>query len=319
MAALLSFIVSGIGIFAFMASALVALGLDPEPVTAPEAVVTQREETSVVASEENQNEGEETRDPSYLPDGAGQEFRGEEEDQARSAGADSSDMSRSTAPAVSMTAHQSDSLASRTFTSSTLSPQAQAGTQDLNTLGGAPQDSASQQRADRSNDPSGFDGLSQYALPSEIMIPKISVSAPVLNPNSTDATTLDNALLKGAARYPTSARIGENGTMIIFGHSSGRPVVLNPNFKLFNRVSELEPGDEVRVRGGGWEEVYRVVRVKLVEVDGTRIAINAPGKRLVLVTCNSLGAKEERYVVEASFVGRFSRANLPGGVVMSGN
>ncbi len=153
-------------------------------------------------------------------------------------------------------------------------------------------------------------------LPEQLLIPSIGLVAPVRNPASSRIAVLEQALLSGVVRYPNSARMGEGGTMILFGHSSNRPVVLNPNFKIFNRIHTLVPGDEVRIRGGGWEEVYRVRRVRLALVDGTRIALQPGGKRLVLITCNTLGAKEERYIVEAAFVGRFAVHSLPQGAAV---
>jgi sortase (surface protein transpeptidase) len=42
----------------------------------------------------------------------------------------------------------------------------------------------------------------------------------VVNPSSTDIDVLDQDLTLGAVHYPTSAQLGVNGTVLIFGHSS---------------------------------------------------------------------------------------------------
>ena len=44
----------------------------------------------------------------------------------------------------------------------------------------------------------------------------IRLDAAVANPTSTNVEVLDQALLKGAVRYPTSAELGVNGTVLIF-------------------------------------------------------------------------------------------------------
>jgi hypothetical protein len=61
-------------------------------------------------------------------------------------------------------------------------------------------------------------------LPVKIVIPSINVSAPVANPDTTNVDALDTYLLKGAARYPTSATLDQQGNVILFGHSSYLPV-----------------------------------------------------------------------------------------------
>ena len=56
-------------------------------------------------------------------------------------------------------------------------------------------------------------------LPIKIEIPKINLSAVVVNPTITTVAVLDKELLKGAVRYPTSAKLGEDGNVVLFGHS----------------------------------------------------------------------------------------------------
>jgi LPXTG-site transpeptidase (sortase) family protein len=145
------------------------------------------------------------------------------------------------------------------------------------------------------------------AEPERILINGVDIDLPVLNPESADIDVLDNALLSGSVRYPNSARLGEDGNMFIFGHSSGLPVVKNQMFKAFNKIPELEKGDVITVVGGGMEYVYRVDKVRLTNVNEGLVDLSQKnGKKLTLSTCNSFGAKSERWVVEADFVGSYS-------------
>ncbi|MEK7179754.1 MAG: sortase, partial [Patescibacteria group bacterium] len=84
-------------------------------------------------------------------------------------------------------------------------------------------------------------------LPIKIEIPKINLSAVVVNPTITTVAVLDKELLKGAVRYPTSAKLGEDGNVVLFGHSSYLPVVGNQAYKTFNEIQKLAVGDSITV------------------------------------------------------------------------
>ncbi len=141
--------------------------------------------------------------------------------------------------------------------------------------------------------------------PTRVVIGAIGVDTPVLNPRSTSLADLDEELLNGAVRYPGTAFLDEEGSVLIFGHQSYLPVVHNKAFKAFNDVQELKQGDTVSVYSGNTEYRYAVRSVTLVSTDIGTIPLETRGRTLVLVTCNSLGGKEERYIVRADFVGTF--------------
>ncbi len=140
------------------------------------------------------------------------------------------------------------------------------------------------------------------ATPNQIIIDKFEKTLTVNNPTGSDITTLDNSLLTGVARYPSSATMNEDGTMLLFGHSSHLAVVKNMNFRAFNDIEDLVWGDTIRVRSDDYEYVYRVDRVYQLKATADSIPMESGIKKLVLVTCNNFGAKEDRYIVEASFV-----------------
>lgn len=142
-------------------------------------------------------------------------------------------------------------------------------------------------------------------LPHRIVISKIGVDVAVLNPTSSKISVLDQALLSGAARYPTSSTLAENGNILIFGHSSSRAVVRNQNFKAFNRVSELTEGDTIRVFSKDREYLFRVDTVVSVKAEDGIVYLEPGIKKLTIVTCNSLGDKSDRFMVEATFVGSY--------------
>jgi LPXTG-site transpeptidase (sortase) family protein len=137
----------------------------------------------------------------------------------------------------------------------------------------------------------------------------IGLNKTVLNPDSTDVEALDAALLKGAVRYPTSALLGQQGTMLLFGHSSYLPVVHNQNYKAFDGIQNLHAGDIVSVYSATAEYRYAVKSVATATADEDqvlRISLPEDGTQLMLVTCDSFGTKSTRFVVTADFEGAYA-------------
>lgn len=136
-----------------------------------------------------------------------------------------------------------------------------------------------------------------------ILIPDIGVAAPIVFPGSTGLNVLNEALLEGVVHYPGSSLPGEEGTVFLFGHSTGLRVVQNKNFEVFNRLSELDAGDIIRLRYGGREHWYRVRSVKIEKADAAIVDLRSSGERLlVLSTCRIFGEIDERFIVTAEFV-----------------
>ena len=140
-------------------------------------------------------------------------------------------------------------------------------------------------------------------LPTKIEITKVNLSASVVNPTTAGIEALDKELLKGAVRYPTSAKLGEVGNVVLFGHSSYLPVVNNQVYKTFNGIQKLVAGDVVIVYSSNTAYTYRVRSVAKESADNnTAIQLSMNDKVLTLVTCNSFAAKQDRFVVTADFV-----------------
>lgn len=139
-------------------------------------------------------------------------------------------------------------------------------------------------------------------FPDTLVIDALDRTVSILNPNSRAVADLDAALLYGVVRHPDSATLDQTGTVLVLGHSSYLPTVLNPNFQALNGIQHLEFGDTIRLEAGAVEYVYRVDRVYRAKASEVTVPIATTERRLVLATCNSFGAKDDRYVVEAQFV-----------------
>ena len=141
-------------------------------------------------------------------------------------------------------------------------------------------------------------------LPVKVSIPKIKLAATIQNPTTTEVDVLDHALLSGAVRYPTSAKLGASGNVILFGHSSYLPVVHNQAYKTFDGIEKLTAGDVVTVYSSDRVYTYEVTSVKKENATDTKSAIplTVAGRELTLSTCDSFGTKSDRFVVTAEFV-----------------
>lgn len=143
-------------------------------------------------------------------------------------------------------------------------------------------------------------------LPVRIEISAIDLDLAVQNPSTRDVEALDALLTSGPARYVDSAKLAEKGNVIIFAHSSHLPIVHNKMYQAFNNVPDLQAGDSITLVGeDGKRYLYSVTSVAKADVnDGAYIDLSPSlGKKLTLVTCDTLTSKSARYILEADFVG----------------
>ena len=144
------------------------------------------------------------------------------------------------------------------------------------------------------------------SLPVRIKIDSVGIDFPIQNPATHSVDALDALLQKGPARYVDSAKLGEEGNVLIFAHSSHLPVVHNQMFKAFNRIPELTQGDSITLVGDdGTNYLYSVDSVVKADVEaGTSISLSPSlGTKLTLVTCDTLTGKSARYILTATLVG----------------
>lgn len=140
-------------------------------------------------------------------------------------------------------------------------------------------------------------------IPLTIKIPSINVSVEVYNPQSTSTAVLDSFLAKGAVHYPGSGNLGY-GNIFIFGHNTRLAVVNNQGFKAFNGLRDLKEGDLINVYSDKNVFTYKVTSVKLEGADKALVVFNTQFHKLTLSTCDTFGAKSDRYVVEAEYIGK---------------
>lgn len=140
-------------------------------------------------------------------------------------------------------------------------------------------------------------------IPITIKIPSIDVDVEVYNPQSTSTEVLDSFLAKGAVHYPGSGNLGF-GNVFIFGHNTRLSIVNNPGFKAFNGLKDLKEGDLIDVYSVSSIFSYKVSSVKIEGADKALVVFDTDVHKLTLSTCDTFGAKSDRYVVEAKYIGK---------------
>jgi len=135
--------------------------------------------------------------------------------------------------------------------------------------------------------------------PISIYIERLDKTIDVLNPVSRTIADLDYALLSGVVRHPDSATPNIDGTVLILGHSSYLPNVLNRNFQAFNGIENLKWGDTITLTSNDAIYTYRVERVYEARASEVTVPIKGDSKLLTLATCDSFGSTDDRHIVEA--------------------
>ncbi len=138
-------------------------------------------------------------------------------------------------------------------------------------------------------------------LPTHIIISKIGVDAVVNDPDTNDNTLFDTLLLRGAVRYPGSGTLG-HGNLFIFAHNTSIKIVNNQAYKTFNGLKDLVSGDTIEVDSVDTKYFYQVTSLQMVDSANALVNLSTTKNMLTLSTCNVLGEKQQRYVVQAEFI-----------------
>jgi sortase A len=117
-------------------------------------------------------------------------------------------------------------------------------------------------------------------------------------------------LKKGPGHYPTSARIGAIGNVVISGH---RTTYLAP----FNRVDELHAGDPIVLETQSFWYTYTVTAESVVQPTAIEVTYPVPGhlggrptqRLLTLTTCNPKYSARTRLIVHATLTAPLAKGS----------
>ncbi len=136
-------------------------------------------------------------------------------------------------------------------------------------------------------------------LDAVISIPKINVSAPVIQVSDSTNATILNALKKGVVLYPGSVNPGQPGTAVIVGHSSS-DLPWTAYSSIFSLLGKLQPDDLIYVTVGNTQYTYRVRTVQ--KGSAQQLIDSGLAGDLIVSTCWPIGTDANRIAVSASLV-----------------
>lgn len=136
----------------------------------------------------------------------------------------------------------------------------------------------------------------------ELIIPKINVQIPVVFAADNNDNTIETDLESGVVHYADTAMPGQNGNLVIFGHSSNN--IFNPGrYKFaFVLLKRLDSGDTFYIDYHSKRYTYEVFDKKIVPPSDVSVLDNIAGKPATasLITCDPPGTSINRLVVTAT-------------------
>ena len=161
--------------------------------------------------------------------------------------------------------------------------------------------------------PEEINELTQWELQNAwgISIPSLSVRAPILLPSMRYWSAQQWELLEeqmqiglnhGAVAYPHSASPGNNGSLIVAGHSSPPDEkARNSAFgSLFAKLPDITIGEEIEVVSGGETVRYKVEAKNVVSPKTTTILEQQNDESVLkLITCFPVGTTRNRMIITA--------------------
>lgn len=146
----------------------------------------------------------------------------------------------------------------------------------------------------------------------EILIPKINVEIPVVyGVNTIEESDVQNALEDGVVHYADTARPGENGNVVVVGHSSNN-IFNQGKYKFaFVLLSRLENGDTFYLQKDGKRYTYQVYKKTVVSPsDVSVLGATDKAATATLITCDPPGSTANRLIVVGEQISPDPGANL---------
>ena len=146
-----------------------------------------------------------------------------------------------------------------------------------------------------------------------VVIPKINVEIPVVyDVNTVDESAVLLGLERGVVHYADTAAPGQDGNVVIVGHSSNN--ILNPGkYKFaFTLLHDLQPGDTFYLQKDGKRYTYQVYKRIIVKpTDVSVLGLADKPATATLITCDPPGTSNNRLVVTGQQISPDPVSNTP--------
>lgn len=149
-----------------------------------------------------------------------------------------------------------------------------------------------------------FDSSSVFIPATDSVDTTYTISIPSLEIENATVRLNGNDLSQSLIHYPQTALPGQNGSSVIFGHST-LPQFFDPkNYAtIFSTLPAIKSGSSIFITSNGVKYTYKVSQTYVVKPSETwvlRQEFNQ--KTLKLITCVPPGTKLKRLVVEAELI-----------------
>lgn len=147
----------------------------------------------------------------------------------------------------------------------------------------------------------------------KIIIPKINADVPVVyDVDTIEEAAIQKGLERGVVHYADTANPGQNGNVVIVGHSSGNIFNLGKYKFAFSLLRTLENGDTFFLHKDGKKYVYQVYKKSVVKpTDVSVLGLADKPATATLITCDPPGLNTNRLVVTAEQISPDPLTNAP--------
>ncbi len=136
-----------------------------------------------------------------------------------------------------------------------------------------------------------------------LSIPSIGVNTAVVIGQSTDKNILEEDLDQGAVYYPGSVLPGQNGEIVILGHSAPPNWPHIKHDYIFSNIENLNPGDQIILNFNNTQYTYTVTGKKVIQqgqdIDSPAAVNN---NILMVVSCWPPGKNYQRMAITAELM-----------------
>lgn len=152
-----------------------------------------------------------------------------------------------------------------------------------------------------------------YPPDMRIVIPRINQNVPVVGVKNDNLIArkwqdleadIQKALRNGVIHYPGTALPGENGNVVLTGHSSY--YTWDPGrFKdVFALLHDVKEGDKVVIYFNQRKYTYEISNIKVVLPKDVDVLGPADTEQLTLITCTPIGTNLKRLIVHAKLISK---------------
>lgn len=144
-----------------------------------------------------------------------------------------------------------------------------------------------------------------------LVIPRINRNVPVINVSTESIIKKDweklerdmqEALRFGVIHYPGTARPGQQGNVVITGHSSYFPWDPGRFKDVFAVLHDTKKGDQILLYNNQKRYIYEVTSIKKIWPSELDVLKPSSENKLTLITCTPVGTNLKRLIVEAKLL-----------------